>query len=94
MSEDQPSNFTDRVGGKNKPIHTFKAGKGVEVSLWQNQGKNGDLLSASIRHSYKDGGEWKSQTASLPTDALAGLSIAAADGHRAAVQERGKSQNR
>jgi hypothetical protein len=82
------ANFAEKHA-KNRPLATHKAGNGVEVNLWNNQGPNGDYLSASIRHSYKDkDGQWQQQSISIPVDALAGLSLAAADAHRSALQER------
>jgi len=60
------SRMDTQNGNGNKPIASFKDGS-LSVSLWKNNGRNGEYYSISLRRSYKDKdtGEWKTQQISL-----------------------------
>ena len=63
---------------KNQPIETYKA-NGVELSIWQNRGQNGDYRTATIQRSFKDAnGNWKS-TRTLRLNDLAILAALASE---------------
>jgi len=45
-----------------RPVFTVRS-KGIEVSVWENQGKESVFCSTSIKKSYLDeGGVWKSSS--------------------------------
>lgn len=43
----------------NAPIKQIDVGRGVRASIWENQSKNGPLLSVTVTRSYHDGEEFK-----------------------------------
>lgn len=82
-------------GFSNRPINVIKAGNGVQVKTWRNQGKNGEFSNVSIEHSYKDANdEWQTQKVSIPADALLSTALALQDSHREIMKNRGQGQER
>jgi hypothetical protein len=51
-----------------EPVKKIKAG-GIDVAVWENDGKNGKYYTTTLERSYKDGEEWK-KTNSLRTSDL------------------------
>jgi hypothetical protein len=80
MPQHEPSEQSE-TSFANRP-EVFAATKTEKVKVWTNQGKNGEFLSASFEHSYKDANDhWQTQQASIPKEALLAVARAMKKAH-------------
>jgi hypothetical protein len=68
------------MSDKAKPAHKIQH-RGIAVTIWKNEGKNGTFYSVTLSRRYKQGDEWK-ESYSYDEDDLLLLTDLLTEAHR------------